>query len=52
MTTAATPVAVLIGGIQPRQPNNLGLVLNTATFGQSTSALTPRVYQAGLKLHF
>jgi hypothetical protein len=32
--------------------SNPGLVLNTATFGQSTSALTPRVYQAGLKLQF
>ena len=29
-----------------------GLVLNTATFGQSTSPLTPRVCQAGLKLQF
>ena len=32
--------------------NNPGLVLNSATFGQSTSALPPRVYQAGLKVQF
>jgi hypothetical protein len=32
--------------------NNPSLLLNTTTFGQSTSALTARVYQAGLKVQF
>jgi hypothetical protein len=32
--------------------NNPSLTLNTTTFGVSTSALTPRVYQAGLKIQF
>jgi hypothetical protein len=32
--------------------NNPALTLNTSTFGQSTTALTPRVYQAGLKIQF
>ena len=32
--------------------NNPSLVINASSFGQSTSALTPRVYQAGLKLQF
>src|SRR5262249_16483855 len=32
--------------------NNASLLLNTSTFGQSTSALTARVYQAGLKVQF
>jgi hypothetical protein len=32
--------------------NNPSLVINASSFGQSTSALTPRVYQAGLKVQF
>jgi len=32
--------------------NNPSLTLNTTTFGQATSALTARVYQAGLKIQF
>jgi hypothetical protein len=32
--------------------NNPALLLNTSTFGQATSALTARVYQAGLKVQF
>jgi len=32
--------------------NNPTLVINGASFGQSTSALTARVYQAGLKIQF
>jgi hypothetical protein len=32
--------------------NNPALLLNTTTFGQSTGALTARVYQAGLKVQF
>ncbi len=32
--------------------NNPSLVINASAFGQSTSALTPRVYQAGLKIQF
>ncbi len=32
--------------------NNPSLVINASSFGQSTSALTPRVYQAGAKLQF
>src|SRR6185312_4766573 len=32
--------------------NNPALVINGSPFGVSTSALTPRVYQAGLKFQF
>lgn len=32
--------------------NNPSLLLNTSTFGQSTSALSARVYQAGMKVQF